>query len=202
MAKYGQHIVEDGVDGNILLNDINKPALINDIGVNSLHVGKILRAIDELRKLNKVELETPYKDWHQLNDENKRYIKELETANQRMDEMSKQIGGMEMEMNQLKVTAHANTAGLDMNEEPTTTIMHTSEAKVADLELEIALYKSELERLCREKIEMAIQTSDEISRLRTAVKVLQYELQPRSYLNSLGNPIDSIAGALGYRKAQ
>ncbi|ETO27862.1 hypothetical protein RFI_09269 [Reticulomyxa filosa] len=225
MAKYGQHVVEDGVDGSILLNDVTKQVLLNDICVNPLHVGKILRAIDKLRKLNEAHLEIPYKDWGQLNEENKKLCKEMETAHQNMNNIHKQMRDLELEIGQLKLTAatatataaatasasnnnnsnnnnNSSTVGLDINEEPINDTAKAKENTRADLENQIAIYKAELERVSREKIAMATATSGEISRLRTVIKVLQNEQNKPSRLNRLGNPMDSFAGALGYKKSK
>ena len=87
---FGQHarkFHEDSVDGSILLNDIDQTVLTHEFGIKPLHVKKILREIDKLRKANKHDLATPYKDWHQLNRENEVMGNELRQARIRIQEL-------------------------------------------------------------------------------------------------------------------
>ncbi|ETO11092.1 hypothetical protein RFI_26281 [Reticulomyxa filosa] len=196
LTKYGKRIIDDGIDGNILLNDMTKEVLTNEMQVNSLHVGKIIRAIEELRKLNGIENDTPQKDWHVLADENKKFTQELENAQVRTQEMNNQLKELELELQQWKARVNNTTAGLDTTEEPTT------ETNMADMETELVLYKSELERLCQEKVLLTAKASEEISYLRTAVKVLNGQLHKGSYFKNLKNPMDVVAESLGYSKAK
>mmetsp|Transcript_25903 Transcript_25903/g.22643 ORF Transcript_25903/g.22643 Transcript_25903/m.22643 type:complete len:1251 (-) Transcript_25903:273-4025(-) len=58
LKKYAKQFKKEGIDGRVLLIDLNKTNLKRDLGVKSVHVDKLMRGIQELR------LGSPgYDDW-------------------------------------------------------------------------------------------------------------------------------------------
>merc|ERR1712176_1422637 len=49
LKKYAKQFGKEGIDGKVLLVDLNKTNLKRDLGVKSVHVDKIMRGIQELR---------------------------------------------------------------------------------------------------------------------------------------------------------
>lgn len=49
LKKYAKQFKKEGIDGRVLLIDLNKTNLKRDLGVKSVHVDKIMRGIQELR---------------------------------------------------------------------------------------------------------------------------------------------------------
>ena len=49
LKKYSKQFGKEGIDGKVLLVDLNKTNLKRDLGVKSVHVDKIMRGIQELR---------------------------------------------------------------------------------------------------------------------------------------------------------
>merc|ERR1719242_835880 len=50
LKKYAKQFGKEGIDGKVLLVDLNKTNLKRDLGVKSVHVDKIMRGIQELRQ--------------------------------------------------------------------------------------------------------------------------------------------------------
>merc|ERR1711897_94 len=49
LKKYSKQFKKEGIDGRVLLVDLNKTNLKRDLGVKSVHVDKLMRGIQELR---------------------------------------------------------------------------------------------------------------------------------------------------------
>merc|ERR1719461_2673395 len=58
LKKYAKQFGKEGIDGKVLLVDLNKTNLKRDLGVKSVHVDKIMRGIQELRTQS-----DGYDDW-------------------------------------------------------------------------------------------------------------------------------------------
>merc|ERR1712176_595231 len=58
LKKYSKQFKKEGIDGRVLLVDLNKTNLKRDLGVKSVHVDKLMRGIQELRTQS-----DGYDDW-------------------------------------------------------------------------------------------------------------------------------------------
>eukprot|EP01083_Nonionella_stella_P282666 961878_1 len=52
LKKYSKQFKKEGIDGKVLLVDLNKTNLKRDLGVKSVHVDKLMRSIQELRNIS------------------------------------------------------------------------------------------------------------------------------------------------------
>lgn len=55
LEKYAKTFSELGIDGNILLYDIDEDILEREVGIRPLHMRKLMRELNKLRKVNEVE---------------------------------------------------------------------------------------------------------------------------------------------------
>ena len=217
LNQYARKFDEEQVDGSILLNDCDNNLLRNDMGIKPLHVGKILREVDKLRKINRDELQDSYKDWNELWEENRQLIDKLQEQDKQMKELETQNAELRLKsMSAVNVKEIANPIADDSRETNTDDIQTTqgldleigddntggigNEYKTdKDPYLEIKLLQSEIEHLHKQKITFAENTATEIVKLNKIIKALSMEYTTLStpYYKRF-NPVDSIIRSLGY----
>jgi len=214
LSQYARKFDEEAFDGSMLLNDCDKNMLSQEMGIKKLHVGKILREVDKLRKLNKDELQESYKDWNELIAENKELANLLLTANQSIKELEAQNAELRLQ------TINAANPNLMVNPmmgddaEMTTTkgmeeeyeqfadglLTETTESKDSGL---VQQMQDEIDRLTKQKIVFAENAAEEICNLNRIIRALstEYTTLTTPYFERF-NPVDSIIRSLGYQPAQ
>ena len=216
LSQYARKFDEEQIDGSILLNDCNKNLLTIDMSIKPLHVGKILREVDKLRKLNADGLVESYKDWNELVEENKRLQQALEELTVEKNKLNAE--NAELRLKSMSAVNVNNIANPVVDEEQQLEMMQTTQGLDIEVEdgivgstefqdkmdpyAELKILESELEYLYKQKIEFAERTSNEIYKLNRIIKVLSKEYTTLStpYYKKF-NPIDSIIRSLGYQPA-
>jgi len=220
LSQYARKFDEEACDGSMLLNDLDKVMLSQDMGIKNLHVGKILREVDKLRKLNKDELQESYKDWNELIEDNKQLSERLFKANQDIKEL--EAKNAELRLKTINAANPALMLNPMMDDEPpelvgggdTTKGLEEEYDKFADgllTETEskdsgmVHQMQEEIERLTKEKIKFAENAAEEICNLNRIIRALstEYTTLTTPYFQRFEfNPVDSIIRSLGYQPAQ
>eukprot|EP01083_Nonionella_stella_P298928 1014451_1 len=207
LSQYARKFDAEQLDGSILLNDCDKTLLQMDMGIKPLHVGKILREVDKLRKINADELQDSYKDWNELIEENQHLITNLETQQQTINELKQENAELRLKsMSAVNLENMANpvASDIDIQKETTKGLYDNNDEVEYKTENntytnEINILNEDIEHLHRQKIQFAENTANEISKLNAIIRVLAKEHTTLStpYYKKF-NPVDSIIRSLGY----
>lgn len=215
LTQYARAFDEEQVDGSILLNDCDRALLSGEMGIKALHVGKILREVDKLRKVNKLEMGGAYKDWNELQRDNEEMLRVMQTQTERIKELEIEnqslklkamMGGVGGGGDVIEVPVAADeTDGLNLNLEDGGNAETTRKMKGngGDLEAMVQRMEREIEHLHREKIVFAENAATEIEKLNRIVGALstEYTVLATPYYKKF-NPVDSLIRSLGYMPTQ
>ena len=218
LQQYARVFDDDAVDGSILLNDCDKSLLSQEMGIKPLHVGKILREVDKLRKLNKDKdgLQDSYKDWNELIEDNRALSQRLSEANQAIKELETQnaelrlktinAGIPNMMVNPMLgdedgLIGGDTTKGMEEEWEHHDGLLTETDRKDGGGD-QIQRMQDEIDRLREQKIQFATSAADEIYNLNRIIRILTTDYAERStpYFKRF-NPMDSIIRSLGYQPA-
>jgi len=200
LSQYARKFDEEQLDGSILLNDCDKTLLQIEMNIKPLHVGKILREVDKLRKINKDSLQDSYKDWNELIEENKLLLQRLESQNNVIKDLQTENAELRLKAISnvdLQTVANPFDGGnaLETTKDPNYDDLKTDN----DPYQEIKILNEEIERLYKQKMQFAEKAADEMCKLNKIIKVLSSEYTTLStpYYKKF-NPVDSIIRSLGY----
>eukprot|EP01083_Nonionella_stella_P005657 16353_1 len=213
LGQYARKFDNEQVDGSILLNDCDKNLLQREMTIKPLHVGKILREVDKLRKMNADELQDSYKDWNELINENQILLNALADKENAITELQTEIAELRLKsINQVtNMMDIANPMGDQAEKGDGDVLMTAGDTPTEDAELktdtdpfvEIKMLNQEIEHLHRQKITFAENAATEIGKLNGIIKVLSREYTTLStpYYKKF-NPMDHIIRSLGYTPTQ
>ena len=206
LTQYARTFDEEQVDGSILLNDCDRAMLQGEMQIKALHVGKILREVDKLRRVNQQAMGAAYKDWNELQCDN-------EAMAAQMNAQTARIKQLELENQALKLKAMMGNHAMDVIEVPpamgveTQNDLETNETQQAKgqdgLEALLQRMQGEIEHLHKEKIVFAENAATEICKLNRIVGALstEYSVLATPYYKKF-NPVDSLIRSLGYMPTQ
>jgi len=221
LSQYARAFDEEQVDGSILLNDCDKGMLSQEMGIKTLHVGKILREVDKLRVLNQDGLQESYKDWNELIRDNhslsekllaaNRAIKELEADNAELRLKTINAVNPNLMVNPMADSAEpplldggdtTNGMGNGMDDEALINGLLT-ETEAKDGNEQMVRMQAEIDRLREQKIVFAENAAEEICNLNRIIRALsaEYTTLTTPYFQRF-NPVDSIIRSLGYQPAE